>query len=59
MAVKIAQPAAEQQESSEGQQVGVDDPDERSLGKPEVRADRREGDIDDRGVENDHQNAEA
>ena len=34
MAEEIAQPAAEQQEAAEGQQVRVDDPRERACEKP-------------------------
>ena len=59
MPEEVAEPAAEQEEASEGQQVGVDDPRERGLGEAEVLADRGEGDADDGHVEDDHQIAEA
>ena len=41
---EVAQPAAEQQEAAEGEQVGVDDPGERRLGEAEVLPDRRQRD---------------
>ena len=59
LAVEVAEPAAEQQEAAEGQQVGVDHPDQRRLGEAEVAADRRQGDVHDRRVEHDHQVAQA
>ena len=59
MAEEVAQPAAEQEEAAEGEQVGVDDPGERRLGEAEILADRRQGDAHDRHVEDDHQVAEA
>ena len=59
MAVEVAEPAAEQQEAAEGQQVGVDDPRERGLREAEVVPDRRQRDVHDRRVEHDHQVAEA
>jgi hypothetical protein len=45
--------AAEQQEAAEGQRVGVDDP--RKIGPREVKrpADRRQGNVHDRGVDHD------
>ena len=57
--VEIAEPAAEQQEAAAGQQVGVDDPDQRRLGEAEIGADRRQRDVDDGHVEHDHEHAEA
>ena len=59
VAVQVAEPAAEQEEAAAGQQVGVDDPDQRRLGEAEVGADRGQRDVDDRHVEHDHQHAEA
>ena len=51
----VAGPSTEEQESAEGQAVGVDDP--RETGRAEVQGvlDRYEGDVDDGGVEDDHQ----
>jgi hypothetical protein len=59
LAEQVAQPAAEQQEAAEGEQVGVHDPGERGLGEPEVVADRGQGDVHDRHVDDDHQVAQA
>ena len=59
MAEDVAEPAAEQEETAEGQQVGVHDPGERGLGEAEVLADRRQRHSDDRHVEDDHQVAQA
>ena len=56
---EVAEPAAEQQEAAEREQVGVDDPGERGLGEPEVLSDRRQRDAHDRHVEDDHQVAQA
>ena len=44
---------AEQQEAAEGEHVGVDDPGQVLLGEVERSADRRQRDVDDRGVEDD------
>ena len=59
VAVQVAEPAAEQQEAAEGEHVGVDHPDQRGLGELQVRADRRQRHVHDRGVEHDHQHAQA
>ena len=59
MPEEVAEPTAEQQEAAEGQQIGVDDPRERLLREAEIVADRRQGDVHDRGIEHDHQVAEA
>ena len=59
MAVEVAQPSTEKQEAAEGEQVRVDDPGKRRLGEAEVGPDRRQRDVHDRRVENDHQRAEA
>ena len=55
VAEQVAEPAAQQQEAAEGQQVGVHDPGERGLGEAEVVPDRRQRDVHDRRVEHDHQ----
>ena len=59
VAQQVAEPAAQQQEAAEGQQVGVDDPGQRRLAEAEVVADRRQRDVHDALVEHDHQVAEA
>jgi hypothetical protein len=56
---QVAEPATEEQEAAEGQQVRVHHPGERRLREAEVVADRRQGDVHDRAVEDDHQVAEA
>ena len=55
VAEQVAEPAAQQQEAAEGQQVGVDDPGQRGLGEAEVLADRGQRHVHDRRVEDDHQ----
>src|SRR6185437_8888249 len=52
-------PPAEEQEAPEGEQVGVHDPGERGRTEAEVGADRRQRDVHDRRVEDDHQIAQA
>ena len=59
VAEQIAEPAAEEEKAAEGEQIGVHDPGERGLGEAEIRPDRRQRDVHDRGVEDDHQIAEA
>ena len=59
MAVEVAEAAAQEEEAAAGEQVGVDDPDQRRLAEAEVGADRRQRDVDDRHVEHDHEDAEA
>ena len=59
MSEEIAEAAAEQQEAPERDQVGIDDPRKRLLGKAQVFTNRRQRHADDRHVENDHQIAEA
>ena len=59
MAEEIAQPSAQQQKAAEGQQIGVHDPDQRGLGEAEIGPDRRQGDVHDRGIQHDHEVAEA
>ena len=52
---EVAEPAAEQEKASVGEQVGVHDPGQGGLGEVQVLADRRQRDVHDRGVEHDHQ----
>ena len=52
---QVGEPSAEQQEAAEEEGVGVDDPGEVVLAELEVAADRREGDVDDRGVDDDQE----
>jgi hypothetical protein len=59
VAEEVAQPPSEQKETPERDQVGVHDPRERGCGKAEICADRRQCDVHDRRVENDHEVAEA
>ena len=59
VAVKIAETAAEQQEAAAGQQVRVEDPDQGRLREAEVGTDRRQRDVDDGRVQNDHQHPHA
>ena len=55
VAEQVTEPAAEQQEAAEGEQVGVHDPGEGGLREAQIRPDRRQGDVHDRRVEDDHQ----
>jgi hypothetical protein len=52
-AEQIGHPAAEQQKAAERQHVGIDDPRQIVLRELQVLADRRQRDVDDRGVEHD------
>ena len=54
-AEQVGEPAAEQQEAAEGERVGVDDPGQVVAGEVQLRADRRQRDVDDRGVDHDHE----
>ena len=56
---EVAEPAAEQEKAAEGQQVGVHDPRERLLREAEIVPDRRQRDVHDRAVEDDHDVAQA
>jgi len=56
---EVAEAPAEQQKTSEGQQVGIDDPRKRRLGESQLLADRWQRDVHDRCVEHDHQVAHA
>ena len=51
--------AAEEQEAAEHQRVGVDDPLQLLGAQIEIGLDRRQGDVDDRRVEHDHELREA
>ena len=59
LAEQVGEPAAEQQETSERQEVGVDHPHQARLVETEAGFDRRQGDVHDRRIENDHDVAEA
>ena len=59
LAEQVAKPAGQQQQAAEGDQVGVDDPGQAALGEAEAVLNRRQGDVDDRYVEDDHQHPRA
>ena len=59
MAVEVTEPAAEQEEAAEREEIRIHDPRERRLREAEVFSDRRQRDVHDRRVEDDHQVAEA
>ena len=59
LADQVADPSGEQQQAAERDQVGVDDPGEVVLREAQVVLDRRQGDVHDRRVEDDHQHAHA
>ena len=59
LTVEVAEPAAQEEEAAERQQIGVHDPGERGLGEAEIGSDRRQRDVHDRRVEDDHQRAKA
>ena len=59
MTEEIAEPAAEEKKAAESQQVRVDHPGERGLREAEVVPDRRQRDVHDRAVEDDHDVAQA
>ncbi len=52
---EVARPGPEKQESAEGEDVGVEHPRQRVRRESEVLLDVGKGDVDDRGVEHDHQ----
>ena len=56
---QVAEPAGQQQEAAEGDQVAVDHPREVRLGEVQVALDRGQRDVHDRRVEDHHQLAEA
>ncbi len=59
MPEEVAEPAAEEQEPAERDQVRIDDPRQPFVREPEVLLDRRQSDADDGHVEHDHQVAQA
>ena len=52
---QVGRAAAEEQEAPEDQRIGADDPLEVLLGEPEVVLDRRQRDVHDRDVQDDHE----
>ena len=58
-AEQVAEPAAEQQQAAERDQVGVHDPAQAAGGEAEVGLDRGQRDGHDRAVEDDHQGRRA
>ena len=52
---EVAGAAAEEEEAAEDQRVGVDDPLQVRVRHVEVLLDRRQRDVDDRRVEDDHE----
>jgi hypothetical protein len=56
---QVAEAAGEQEEAAERDQVGVDHPGEVALREAEIVLDRRQRDVHDRRVEDDHQHPEA
>ena len=59
LADQVADPAGQQQQPAERDQVGVDDPGEVGLGETKIVLDRGQRHVHDRRVEDDHQHAEA
>ena len=59
VAEEVAEPARQQEEPAEGEQVRVRDPRQRALAEAEIVPDRGQRDADNRHVEDDHQVAEA
>src|SRR5436190_1372377 len=51
----VPEPAAQEQEAAEDERVGVDDPLQSAVGQVEVVLDRRQGNVHDRRVEDDHE----
>jgi hypothetical protein len=58
-AEEVAEAAAQQEEAAEDEGVGVDDPLQAAVGEVKVVLDRRQGDVHDRRVENDHEVCQA
>jgi len=56
---EVAQAAREQQQAAEGDQVGVHHPGEARLREAQVALDRRQRDVHDGGVQDDHEHADA
>ncbi len=59
LADQVTDPAGEQEEAAEGDQIRVHDPGEVALGKVKVLLDRGKRHVHDRRVENDHQHPDA
>jgi hypothetical protein len=59
LADEVADPPGQEQQAAEGDHVGVDDPGQLALAEAEVVLDRRQGDVDDGRVEDDHQHPRA
>jgi hypothetical protein len=58
-AEQVAEPAGQQEQPAERDQVGVHDPREARLREAEIALDRRQRDVHDRRVEHDHEHADA
>ena len=58
-AEQVGETAAEKEEATEGEDVGVDDPGQARLAEVERRADRRQRHVDDRRIEDDHELCDA
>ena len=56
---EVAEPSGEEQQAAEGDEERVDDPGQVGLAEVEVALDRRQRDVHDRDVEDDHQLCEA
>ena len=56
---QVAQAAGQQQQPSEGDQVGVDHPRQAGLGEAQIALDRGHGDVDDRHVDHDQEKSGA
>jgi hypothetical protein len=56
---EVGRAAAEKQEAAVGEDVAVDDPLQALLAEVEVALDRRQGDVQDRGVQHVHELDEA
>ncbi len=59
LAVEVAEPPAEQQEAAVRDHISVHHPDQRRVAEAQVGLDRGQGDVDDRGVDHDHELARA
>jgi len=57
--VEVTETAAQEQEATEREEVGVHDPRQGGLREAEIVANRRQGDVHDRAVEDDHDVPEA
>ncbi len=56
---EVPEPAGQQEQPGEGDQIGVDGPGQAGGGEAEVLLDGRQGDGDDRAVQDDHQHPRA